>query len=440
MSPLGSSAATPEPALERALPKQVELSPGNPAGKRWAVLLVVAAVAAAGWFLRPRPNRDAAETVRTVRTQRGPLRASLRLSGTVAARNFASIAAPRLQGPDTGRGLVLVYLVGHGSQVSAGDVLARIDGQSIRDHLVDVEAQLAQARLDVAGGKARLAAEFESLRQSARSAKASYERWVQDMLALSVHPAVDQELMKLNAEEAEAVYYTLQEELDTLWERQATQLRVADLDFERQFRHRNRHLADIERMEIRAPISGQAILRTTYRNGQERQVKLGDELHSGQPFLRIVDLSVMQVEATMNQAEVNLVRLGQPAVVRFDAYPDLVLNGRVDSVGIMALGGRQTEFYIRRVPVRIAIEGSDPRVMSDISASADVLVADEPDAILAPREAIQENGGRQVVYLKQGDGFVEREVEIGATNATQAAVKSGLEEGDEIALHVPSSM
>jgi multidrug efflux pump subunit AcrA (membrane-fusion protein) len=432
-----SSAASAEPAPERAVAKQVEPSPAGGKHRAGVLLLAFIAVAAGAWFLWPKSKPATAPGVRTAKTQRGPLRTTIRLTGSVGARNFRSVIVPRLQGPDTGRGLVLIYLVGHGDQVKQGDVIARIDGQSIRDHLVDVESQLTQAKLEVSARKARLASEYERLRQSSRTTLASYESALQDSRALEVKPAVDQELTKLAVQQAEASYEVIREELETLWDRQATQLRVADLDLLRQLRHRDRHLNDINRMEIRASMSGRAILRTTYRNGQERQVKLGDELHSGEPFLRIVDLKTMEMDAVLNQAEIELVRTGQPAFVRFDAYPDLVMNGKVESVGAIATGGRQTQFYIRSVPVRIAIEGSDPRIVPDISASADVVIASQPDAIIAPREAIQDAHGHHVVYVKEGDGFVKREVEIGAQSNTQTAIKSGLEEGEEIALQVP---
>jgi len=131
------------------------------------------------------------------------------------------------------------------------------------------------------------------------------------------------------------------------------------------------------------------------------------------------------------------VRLGQKAVIRFDAYPGLELDGKVESVGMMAGSGRRVNYYVRRVPVRIAIDAKDPRVLPDLTAAADVILEEDYDALLIPREAVQESGGKSMVMVKQGETIVAREVEIGAVSNTLASVVSGLHVGDEVALQAP---
>jgi len=50
---------------------------------------------------------------------------------------------------------------------------------------------------------------------------------------------------------------------------------------------------------------------------------------------------------------------------------------------------------------------------------------------------VQENGGKSVVLVKQGEAIVAREVGIGAVSNTLASVVSGLQAGDEVALQAP---
>jgi HlyD family secretion protein len=136
----------------------------------------------------------------------------------------------------------------------------------------------------------------------------------------------------------------------------------------------------------------------------------------------------------MNQAESEAVRLKQAAVVRFDAFPEIVVKGHVQAVGALALGGRRVNFNVRNVAVRLTLDTVDPRVIPDLSASADVATDDPADGLIVPREALSGSGGKNVVYVKQGDAFVPREVEIGGITNTQVAVVSGIQEGDEVAL------
>jgi hypothetical protein len=120
--------------------------------------------------------------------------------------------------------------------------------------------------------------------------------------------------------------------------------------------------------------------------------------------------------------------------VRFDAFPEIVMQGHVQAVGALAVGGRRVNFNVRNVAVRFALETIDPRVIPDLTASADVAISEPAGGLIVPREALGGSGGRSIVYVKQGDAFVPREVEIAGETNTQAAVASGIQEGEEIAL------
>jgi cobalt-zinc-cadmium efflux system membrane fusion protein len=123
--------------------------------------------------------------------------------------------------------------------------------------------------------------------------------------------------------------------------------------------------------------------------------------------------------------------------LHFDAFPGLSLNGRVEAVGALAVSGRRVSYYVRRVPVRIAIEEPNTQVIPDLTASADIEISDPVDGILLPREAVHEADGKSLVYVRQGETFVPREVEIAAANNTQVAVAAGIQPGEEVALAAP---
>lgn len=438
---MSANSAFPNPAPQPPAAK-IALMPRRAGRRKWLIpVLVVAAIAAPAWFLRQRTQQPlAANLVRTVRAARGGIQSTVRLSGSITARHFANIGAPLVQAPDGDRGLVLIYLPESGSFIKEGQVVARIDGQAVQDHLDDVEAMLLQAELDLRKRQAVHAEESEAVAQRVRVAKANLEKARLDLRTLEVKSLIDREKLKLAAEEALAVYQDAQRALTLVADRQHAELRLLDLARERQERHRNRHREDVRRFTIHAPMDGQVVLKTVMRAGNQAQVRVGDELGTGQPFLRVVDLSSMQLDATLNQAESELVHIGQPATVRFDAFPDLVLEAHVESVGALALsGGRRISNYVRQIPVRLSIEGSDSRVIPDLTASADVVFAQQDEALIVPREAVYEEGGKSIVYVKQAESFAVREVALGVASGTQVAVLSGLEAGEEIAMQPPAA-
>jgi RND family efflux transporter MFP subunit len=431
MSPLPNSAA---PAPQRAALQPVPS--GAQRRSRWPFLVLsLLLVAGAAWWLRPRPRKPAAgASIPTVRVIRGALLRTLRLSGSISAKNYVSIAGPILRAPDNGRGLVLIYVPPFGSMVRKGDVIARIDGQAMKDHLDDVIATVDQNAMDLKKLRSQQIAIRQALEQSVHRARAAWEKAQLDLQTIGVRSAIQREQYKLVEEETKAAYEEVRGELNLLADRQAAEWQVAQLNQENQIHHRDRHQADLDRCVIKSPIDGQVVMRTTIRNGQTGQVQLGDELAPGQPFMRVVDPSTMQLDATVNQADADQVRLGQKATVRFDAYPNLVVSGKVEAVGTLAIGGRRINYWVRQVPVRIAIEERDSRVIPDLTGSADVVLAEEDGALLIPREAVQETDGKTIVYVKQGDNVVPREVELGAANNNQVSVTSGLQAGDEVAV------
>jgi HlyD family secretion protein len=433
MSPLANSSAAPAP--QRASLQAVP--PPGSSRRRWTVAVVlVLALVGAGLYLRPKPqsNAAAAAEVKTVKAVRGALQRTLRVTGSVTARHFSNIVVPLAQAPET-RELVLISLASNGAAVKEGGMIAEIDGQAVKDHLDDVDAQVRQVDLDMLRLRANQQSRREAMEQTIRVAKANWERAAEDMKASAVRSEIQREQMRLLLEEAELNYKVQQSELAMLDERQAAEWRIAELGQEGQIRHRNRHRVDLERFSIRSPRSGQVILRTiNNRNGQQNQIRVGDEVGPGMAIAKVVDTSSMQVEGMLNQTESEWVRLGQKAVIRFDAYPGLELGGKVESVGMLAVSGRRMNYFVRSVPVRIAIDGSDPRVLPDLTASADVVLAEDDDALLIPREAVQEAGGKSVVLVKQGETIVPREVEIGAYSNTQVSVVSGLQAGDQVAI------
>jgi hypothetical protein len=266
-----------------------------------------------------------------------------------------------------------------------------------------------------------------------RVAKATWEQAVQDARATPVSNVIRQEILRLAVEEYKEAYEEAAKQIPLTEERQLADLKLYELSNEYDHRHLNRHLLDVRRCSIRSPIDGMVVMQTTYRGSDMYQIQVGDRLAPGQPFMRVVDPASMQLDATMSQAESQIIRLGQRATVRFDAFPGIVVKGRVQAVGALALGGRRVNFNVRNVAVRVALETVDPRVIPDLTASADVVTSEGAGGLIVPREALSGLGGKTIVYVKQGEAFVPREVEIAGATNTQAAIVSGIEEGEEIA-------
>ncbi len=401
--------------------------------------LVVVLAALGFWASAQRASaKTAADSgIRTVRAEMGSAANILRIAGSTSAREFASIAAPMMRGPDSGRQLVLISLVKSGALVRKGEVIAQIDAQSIKDHVDDIDSQVQQAQSDITKRKAEQEIEMENLRQSLRVAEANLAKAKYDAGASAIRTAIDREMLSLAVEEAQATYNGLRANLATTMQKQKSEIRILEYTRDRQARHRDRHKHDAEKFTMHAPIGGLAVMQSIWRGGDMGQVQEGDQVSPGQPFMKIVNTGTMQLEAKVNQAESEGIRIGQTAEVHFDAFPGLTLPGKVYSVGALGVGGWRQNFYIRNIPVNVALLQSDARIIPDLSGSADVVLDSAAKSVVIPLEALQKQGERTVVFVKEGDLFRERTVELGRRNHVQAAVVSGLRAGEEVALGRP---
>jgi len=426
---------TPEPLISAVTPAP----PRKPSSLRvWVLLALVlgGAWAAYQFIAKPKARSRSAQNavVRTAKVSSGAIQRVIRLTGSTSAKSFASVAAPVMRGPDSGRALVLIQVAASGLIVKKGDVVAQIDAQSMVDHVDDLSATIQQADADIRRRQAEQAMNWEALQQGIRAAKANLDKAKLDVSSSEVRTPVDAEILKLAAEEAAATYKEKLTDLPTQKASNAAELRILEITKDRHVRHRDRHKSDIERFVIRAPISGLVVLQSIWRGTDMGQIQTGDQVAPGQSFMKVVDTSGMQMEALCSQVESDEMRIGQTAVVSFDAFPGLRLRAKVAGLGAIATGGWWSNYYQRTVRVYLTILDHDKRVIPDLSVAANVAVNQAENALLIPREAVETKDGKPFVRVKSGDRYETREVKLGISDNIRVAVLSGLHVGDEVAL------
>jgi HlyD family secretion protein len=321
-----------------------------------------------------------------------------------------------------------------GSMVKKGDIVAEFDRQYQETRLDDFRASVEQGETNMRKIDSELEVTRKSRELSIEQARASVEKAKLDTRTTPVLSQIQAEQLKLQLEEAEARLKQLLAEVPFQQISERAQRRNTEISLEQSRKELQMAQRNVERLSLTAPMDGMVVMQQTFRSGEFSQIKEGDQLMSGQMFMQIVDPSSMMVAASVNQADVEMIRVGAPARLHFDAYPGLELPGRVVSIGAMTKTGGQRADFVKEIPVFIKVERIDPQIIPDLSVSADVLIQEEREQILVPIESIQrdDSSGQPYVFVRTAAGYERRSVELGLTSNVKAAVKSGLKEGETV--------
>lgn len=173
----------------------------------------------------------------------------------------------------------------------------------------------------------------------------------------------------------------------------------------------------LARYEIRAPIAGTVV---------ERDVTVGESVTAEKQIFTIADLSSVWVEVAVPAKDLGVARPGQTAMI---SSTDLGVEatGRIDFVG--RLVGEESRTAIARLTLQNPAGIWRPGLF--VKAK---LVREETTVPLAvAAEGIQTFRDWQVVFVKFGDWFEARPLELGRSDGKWVEVLSGLKAGDQYA-------
>jgi HlyD family secretion protein len=299
---------------------------------------------------------------------------TLRLNGKTEAIRARSILAPLLAGQQVGT-LTITRLIPSGARVKQGDLLVEFDRQAQLRDFIDKQAQSDDENEKVLEEQAKEAAARSKDETEIEQAESSLSKAQLEMQKVELLSRIDAEKAQEDLDEAQATLAQLKQTFDL--KRKAAQAAIRILEIQRD-RTRQTMLhaqANAALMEIHSPIDGIVVFNTIWKQGNMGEVQEGDQVRPGVPFMQVVDPAIMQVHVSVNQEDIEALRVGQKAQVHLDAYPDLVFPAQLESIDPMGQKG-QFSSMLREFSATFSIQGNDPRLMPDLSAAVDIVPAD----------------------------------------------------------------
>jgi multidrug resistance efflux pump len=295
---------------------------------------------------------------------------TLRLKGTTSAVEARAIQAPLLAGQQVST-LTITKLIASGARVRKGDLLVEFDRQAQLRDSIDREAASATQNENVLEAKAKEEAAVAKDETEIKQAESALSKAKLEMQKVELLSRIDAEKAREDLDEAEATLTQLKATFDL--KRKAAQASIRILEIQRD-RTRETMLhaqANAALMQIRAPIDGLVVFNTIWKSGHMGEVVEGDQVRPGVPFLQVIDPSRMEVHVPVNQEDLLRLSVGQQVAVHLDAYPELTFPGRLDSIDPL---GQKGDFsaQLRKFSATFSVQGSDPRLMPDLSAAVDL--------------------------------------------------------------------
>lgn len=168
-----------------------------------------------------------------------------------------------------------------------------------------------------------------------------------------------------------------------------------------------------------APLSGTVI--------EMEDTVQGELAKPEQSLFTVADLSHVWVQASLPEAELSRVPIGAPAVVEVTAYPDERFDGRVAYVSSML--DRET----RTVQARIEVPNPRGRLKMEMFATAHIETdGGMEQGLVVPRDAIVLMDGTPTLFVREGESFQARSVELGQSLASATVVRAGVQPGEQV--------
>ncbi|MFC7459968.1 efflux RND transporter periplasmic adaptor subunit [Hydrogenophaga defluvii] len=339
--------------------------------KKWsATALVLVAAAGAGWWWMQRGDAPAV-SYRTAKIERGGLQATVSASGAVNPVTQVSVGTQV-------SGQIRDLYVDYNAEVKAGQLIAQIDPETFEYRVRSAQADLDAARANVLTAQANAAASRANLSR-AQTDLAEAQRSHDRNLNLVAQGFITQS-------EADRTRALVASASETIKSAQA-QLGVSEAQIksaQATVAQREAVLAqagvDLGRTRIKSPVDGIVIKRAV-----ERGQTVAASLQSPELFVIAQNLSDMQVDASIDEADVGRIRTGLKATFTVDAFPGQSFDGEVLQVRKAAQNVANVVTYIAVV----RFSNAAGRLLPGMTANVRILTDARENVLKVPNAALR---------------------------------------------------
>ena len=320
-----------------------------------------------------------------------------------------------------------------GDSVRQGQVIAQIDQAEFLQKVKEVEAKVSQARAQYAeleaGTRAEDIREAEEAVKQAQSrfnnAKLQRER-VEALYKGQVISKKEMDTSEMDYSITEAQLASAEQHLKMLKDGARPEVKAASLG---KLKEMEAILAQeqirLQNTQIVAPFSGEIV---------RRNVDNGALLSSSTTLVTLVHLETLKVVANVLEKDIAFVKPGMKAKILTEAYPEKPFEGTVVRIN------KALDLATRTLQAEINIPNPGRLLKPGMFAKVELALAEKPEALVIPREAVLEEGGKRTVFVVEGNQALRKPIITGIEQDQVIEVVEGLKDGDKVVVRGQESL
>lgn len=362
--------------------------------------------------------------------QKGDFTSSLTESGELLAVNARSVLVPYI-GWKYGWQFRLTGLLEHGTLVKAGDSVAQLDPAPVMKFMLEQQNLLEteQANLNKLGVEHE--SKMEELEAQLKEVQSDFDLKKLELERYQFESERKREIKELEFRQAEIRMNRIQRSIQLEKKIGDNSLKIQTIKVSQLEDNITDAQAAVQKLTIRSPIDG--IFQVSVSRMSDQLYKQGDNTYQGAELALVPDLSKIKVKSTINETDIGKLSIGQSAVIRLEAFPDLPFPGEVTDIGKLSYS-KEEDSSVKLFDLEITLDQSDPVLKPGMTVSCEIMTAELENVFYVDNDCLKKVNGEFLLSMKTDHGWEEQQVSTGPSNNQYTVIYGDFSEGTELLL------
>ncbi len=361
------------------------------------------------------------------KVMKGPFRQSVIETGELQAVNSSTMSMPRINSI-YGYNFKIIGLAEHGKNVRKGDPVITVDPSAVQKYIIEKRESLENEIASANKLKAQLFNNMQDLKAQLRNEQSSYDIKKLELDKSAFESEGIRKVIQLEFRQAEIRLRKLKRNLELRPRLDSLDYRIQQIKVTQKENELKAAQETLDQMVVRSPLDGIFVVEKNYRTGQT--IKVGDEVYLGFTVARIPDIRTMKVNGIVMENDISRIKPGLDVIVRLDALPSVVFNGRINKVSPVCIDQESKKVFLTEVLIR----ESDTRLKPGMTVSCEYIIHEGKEEIYVPNKCILEENKHFYLFVRRRGKIRKTEITTGPSNNMYTIVSGDLRPGQALVL------